>query len=71
MTLLFTWRSYTHPDWMENYVKRLVRGLENDNMFKNPGFSIKEVIYIPEFSEKIVLPYFSISDQNINRSNMA
>jgi hypothetical protein len=37
---------------MENYFKRLVRGLESDNIFKNPGISIKEVTFITELSEK-------------------
>jgi len=37
---------------MGNYLKRLRIVLERDNIFTNPEISIKEVTYIPEFSEK-------------------
>ena len=59
------------------FTKRLVKGLKIDNIFKNKGIFLKEVIKIPEFSEKykanarLVLPYISISHKNVNTSNMA
>jgi hypothetical protein len=51
---------------MENYYKRLVRGLESENIFKNPEISLKEGHKFRNFQKNSFTLFFYIS-KNINR----